>query len=159
MPTRAPASITQRKNWVRATRATPMIFPNMSSVDFTEEMSTSTILLDFSSITLLITIPENIAMNIYMMVERIRDMIIVTSVEVTLSSPSASNLEVLMSILGSMLSIISLSPSMPVRSILASSTASFIWAETASLRSMLTDLSEAILTGTLSVESALPMII
>ena len=131
----------------------------MSSVDFTEEMSTSTILLDFSSITLLITIPENIAMNIYMMVERIRDMIIVTSVEVTLSSPSASNLEVLMSILGSMLSIISLSPSMPVRSILASSTASFIWAETASLRSMLTDLSEAILTGTLSVESALPMII
>ena len=136
-----------------------MIFPNMSSVDFTEEMSTSTILLDFSSITLLITIPENIAMNIYMMVERIRDMIIVTSVEVTLSSPSASNLEVLMSILGSMLSIISLSPSMPVRSILASSTASFIWAETASLRSMLTDLSEAILTGTLSVESALPMII
>ena len=56
-------STIQRKNWVRATHATPMILPNMSSVAFTDDTSTSTTRLAFSSITLCMTIPENIAMN------------------------------------------------------------------------------------------------
>ena len=75
-PTRTRVRIIHRKNWVRATQATPMIFPNMSSVAFTEETSTSTTLLAFSSMTLCITIPENMAMNMYMMMDRTIEMII-----------------------------------------------------------------------------------
>ena len=91
-----PATITtvstiQRKNCVRATHATPIIFPNMSSVALTDETSTSTTLLDFSSITLCITIPVNIAMNMYIIMESTREMIIYTSEEVIFSSPSASS--------------------------------------------------------------------
>ena len=52
------------KNWVRATRATPLIFPKRSSVALTEDTRTSTTLLDFSSMTLDMTIPQNIEMNI-----------------------------------------------------------------------------------------------
>ena len=59
-----PVSTIQRRNWVKATAATPTILPNISSVALTLETKTSTTLLDFSSITEDITIPENIAMNI-----------------------------------------------------------------------------------------------
>ncbi|CDC63697.1 unknown [Bacteroides sp. CAG:770] len=52
------------KNCVNATMATPIIFPKSSSVAFTEETSTSTTRLDFSSMTLDITIPQNMEMNI-----------------------------------------------------------------------------------------------
>ena len=58
------------KNWVKATRATPMILPNIRSTAFTEEISTSTTLLDFSSMTLDMTCPPNIMMNIQMMIPR-----------------------------------------------------------------------------------------
>ena len=51
------------KNWVRATNATPIILPKRSSVALTDETRTSTTRLDFSSITLDITMPQNIDMN------------------------------------------------------------------------------------------------
>ena len=53
----------QSTNWVRATRAIPMILPNISSVDFTLDTSTSTTRELFSSITEDITDPPNKAMN------------------------------------------------------------------------------------------------
>ena len=52
MPRIMPVRMIHSRNWVRATRATPMILPNISSVDLTEETSTSTTRLDFSSMTL-----------------------------------------------------------------------------------------------------------
>ena len=77
MPMAMPRSIRvrriQRTNWVTATRATPMIFPNISSVAFTEDISTSTTRELFSSMTELITIPENRAMNIYRAMPRIME--------------------------------------------------------------------------------------
>ena len=88
-PTRTTVRRIHRKNCVSATQATPMIFPNISSVAFTEDTSTSTTLLAFSSMTLCITIPVNIAMNIYIMMERIIDMIIYTSEDVIFSSPDS----------------------------------------------------------------------
>ena len=60
----APERTIHRMNWVRATSATPMILPNISSVELTDETSTSTTLEDFSSMTLFITIPLKSAMNI-----------------------------------------------------------------------------------------------
>ena len=64
MPTIIPVRRIQSRNWVRATMATPIIYPNISSVDLTDDTRTSTTRLDFSSMTLVITIPQNIAMNI-----------------------------------------------------------------------------------------------
>ena len=61
------------RNWVRATRATPMILPNISSVDFTDDTRTSTTRELFSSMTELMTMPENRAMNIYRAIPRIID--------------------------------------------------------------------------------------
>ena len=52
------------RNCVRATSATPMILPNMSSVALTLDTSTSTTRELFSSMTELITMPENRAINI-----------------------------------------------------------------------------------------------
>ena len=64
IPMIAPVSTIQSRNWVKATRATPMIFPNISSVALTEDTRTSTTRLDFSSMTLVMTMPQNRAMNI-----------------------------------------------------------------------------------------------
>ena len=61
----------QSRNWVKATKATPMILPNISSVALAEEISTSTTRLDFSSMTLDMTIPPNIVMNIKIKTPRI----------------------------------------------------------------------------------------
>ena len=58
-------STIQIKNCVRATAATPRILPIISWKGLTEEIITSTILVVFSSITLLITILPNIKINIY----------------------------------------------------------------------------------------------
>ena len=56
-------STIHRKNCVRATRATPIILPNMRSTAWTDEMSTSTTREDFSSMTLCITMEPNMVMN------------------------------------------------------------------------------------------------
>ena len=53
-----------------------MILPNISSVDFTEETSTSTTRLVFSSMTLDMTMPLNSAMNMYRAIARTIDTII-----------------------------------------------------------------------------------
>ena len=63
MPTIASVSTIHSANWVRATRATPMILPNIRSMLFTDDTSTSTTRELFSSITEPITMPLNIAMN------------------------------------------------------------------------------------------------
>ena len=77
MPPATPMSISVRsihsRNCVRATKATPIILPNMSSVAFTEDMSTSTTRELFSSMTELITMPENRAMNKYSAMPRIME--------------------------------------------------------------------------------------
>ena len=77
IPPATPISISvsriHSRNCVRATRATPIILPNISSVALTEDMSTSTTRELFSSITELITMPENRAMNIYSAMPRIMD--------------------------------------------------------------------------------------
>ena len=88
-------SMIHSRNWVSATQATPMILPNISSVALTEETSTSTTLLAFSSMTLCITIPENIATKKYMIIERTSDMIIYTSDDVIFSSPSSPSVYVI----------------------------------------------------------------
>ena len=61
--TMARVSITQMKNWVRATLATPRILPIIRSKGLTEETMTSTILLDFSLMTLVMTMLPNIVTN------------------------------------------------------------------------------------------------
>ena len=53
----------QMKNCVRATRATPMILPIISSTLLTEETITSTTRLLFSSMTLRMTIVPNMKTN------------------------------------------------------------------------------------------------
>ena len=63
IPTKIPVSRIHSRNCVRATRATPIILPNISSLAFTEDTSTSTTRELFSSITELMTIPEKRAMN------------------------------------------------------------------------------------------------
>ncbi len=73
--TRSSVRTIQRKNWVRATRATPTILPNIRSIALTEEISTSTTRLVFSSMTLDITWPPNIIMNIQIMMPRSIDTI------------------------------------------------------------------------------------
>ena len=104
-------STTQRRNCVRATQATPIILPNISSVAFTEDTSTSTTRLDFSSMTLCITIAENIAMNIYIIMESTSDIIMYTSEEVIFSSPESSSVKVETGTSALTSSIICLSPS------------------------------------------------
>ena len=75
---------------MRATQATPIIFPNISSVALTLEISTSTTLLAFSSMTEDITIPENIAMNIYITIPRSIETIIFNSAESSFAFPESS---------------------------------------------------------------------
>ena len=86
----ARVSTTQSRNWVRATQATPIIFPNISSVALTLEINTSTTLLAFSSMTEDITIPENIAMNIYITIPRSIETIIFNSAESSFAFPESS---------------------------------------------------------------------
>ena len=76
-------------NWVRATRATPMILPNIRSTAFTEEIRTSTTLLFFSSMTLDITCPPNITMNIQMMMPSSIETIMYIPDSLTDSLPSS----------------------------------------------------------------------
>ena len=75
MPRIMPVRIIHSRNCVRATRATPMILPNISSVDLTEDTRTSTTRLDFSSMTLFMTMPLKRAMNMYRAMARTIDTI------------------------------------------------------------------------------------
>ena len=68
--------IIQRRNWVRATSAMPIILPNIRSIALTDETITSMTLEDFSSITELSTIPPKSAMNMYMITPNIIETII-----------------------------------------------------------------------------------
>ena len=61
--TMARVRTTQMKNWVRATLATPRILPIIRSKGLTEETMTSTILLDFSLMTLVMTMLPNMVTN------------------------------------------------------------------------------------------------
>ena len=90
MPIITPVRRIQSRNWVRATRATPMIFPNSSSVALTEDTSTSTTRLDFSSMTLDMTMPLKMAMNMYRAMARTMDMIMKTSDWEMVSFPASS---------------------------------------------------------------------
>ena len=90
MPMITPVRTIHSRNCVRATRATPMILPNMSSVDFTEETSTSTTRLVFSSMTLDMTMPLNRAINMYRAIARTIDTIMYTSLWEMVSLPSSS---------------------------------------------------------------------
>ena len=66
MPSIRPPRITiQMANCVRATRATPMILPIISSNDETLETMTSTMRLVFSSMTPRITMEPNMKTNMY----------------------------------------------------------------------------------------------
>ena len=67
-----------------------MIFPNSSSVALTEDTSTSTTRLDFSSMTLDITMPLKMAMNMYRAMARTMDMIMKTSDWEMVSFPASS---------------------------------------------------------------------
>ena len=73
MPMMATDSTIQSRNCVRATRAMPMILPNISSVALTELTSTSTTRLAFSSITLDITMPPKSVMNMNRKMPRIME--------------------------------------------------------------------------------------
>ena len=114
----------------------------------TEDTSTSTTRLDFSSMTLCITMAENITMNMYIMIESTRDMIIYTSDDVIFSSPESSsvNVETVTSDFTS--SIICLRPWILYDSSLYSSTASFTWRPIASFMSTLIGLPEYASTDT-----------
>ena len=67
-----------------------MILPNISSVDFTEETSTSTTRLVFSSMTLDMTMPLNRTMNMYRAMARTIETIMYTSLWEMVSLPSSS---------------------------------------------------------------------
>ncbi|CDD16662.1 unknown [Alistipes sp. CAG:435] len=67
-----------------------MILPNIRSMALTDEISTSTTLLVFSSMTLDITCPPNIMMNIQMMMPRSMEMIMYIPDSETVSLPFSS---------------------------------------------------------------------
>ena len=90
--TSTPVRSIQRRNWVRATAAIPMILPNISSVARTELMSTSTTLLDFSSITADITIPPNIVIKRKIMMPSTIESMELTPASETFSSPDSESI-------------------------------------------------------------------